>query len=206
MPPTVSVPENQTTAQVPVTAGNNVGSATITANATGFTSDTSTVNVSNRAMTIAIDSPLVGIGRTIGGTVTLAQPAGPGGVSVTLTSSNNAVATVSPPALVIPEGQAVGAFMVTGVAVGDAQITAAASGFDPDNVSVTVTDNLISFGFIPDISPSQSAGLPLSISSPAAGDLTVNFVSSDPSIATVTPSTVRFPPFPSSIRRKRTPA
>ena len=189
VPATVTVAQGDTTAAVPVTGGSNTGGTTITASAPGFTTDTSLVTVNSRGLNIALDEPLVGVGRSISGSVTLAQAAPAGGVTLSLASAATGIATVAPGTVNIPAGQNSATFDVSGVSVGIASISASAPGFTTDSITATVTNNLVNLGLVNDIAPGQTTGLPLSITNPAPpGGLTVNFVSSDPSVATVTPS------------------
>ena len=156
--------------------------------------DTATVTANARpnqpTMTLTLQSPLVGVGRTVNGTVTLSDPAPAGGVSIALSSSNAATATVAPPTVVIPQGATQAVFTVQGVAAGNATITAVATGYPNATITIGVTSNLISIGAIPTVAPGQSLAFPVSLSSPATGNVTITFASSNPSIATVTPSVV----------------
>src|SRR4029077_6372487 len=68
-------------------------------------------------------------------------------------------------------------------------ITGTAPGFGPGTVDVTVTNSVISLGTLPALGPGQTTSLPISLSTAApASGLTVTFASSNPSVATVTPS------------------
>lgn len=171
---------------------NNVGTGyTLSATSTGLTSATSnTFNITGGALSISTTDSLIGIGRSIGGTVTLPSPAGPGGVTITLGSSNTALATISPASVTILQGSSSAPFTVTGVAAGGpVTLTASATGFTSGATQVSVTATVISFGTIPPVAPGQSVSLPVSLSSPAgAGGVTINLVSVNPSIATITPS------------------
>ncbi|PYQ50088.1 MAG: hypothetical protein DMF78_16650 [Acidobacteria bacterium] len=184
-----SVPASTTTPPgvFTVTAGATAGTATITASATSFTPATSQVTVALRSMTLSTAGPLVGINKTLAGTITLAQGA-PSGVTISLVSSAPGIATVTA-AAPIAQGATSGSFTVTGVAVGNATITASAPGFSPATVSVAVTALQISLGQGLVIAPGQAAGLALSIGQPApAGGVTINLASANPAVATVTSS------------------
>jgi uncharacterized repeat protein (TIGR01451 family) len=140
-------------------------------------------------ITLTTQGPLVGVGRTITGSVTLPSPAPTGGVNVTLDTNPTGIVSVAPGTVTIPAGAPTGSFTVTGVAVGGATITASAVGFVAGNVSVTTTSSIISLGALPTIGLGQSTSLPINLSTPApAGGVTVNFTSSAPTIATVTGS------------------
>jgi uncharacterized repeat protein (TIGR01451 family) len=151
--------------------------------------DSATVTVNPPVFTVTTEGPLVGAGRTIGGRVTLPTPAGTGGVSVALTSDPGGVVTLTPAAVSIPAGATTGNFSVTGVLIGDATIRATASGFTPATAPITVTGSVISLGELPTIGLGQSLSLPISLSTAApASGVTVNFVSTNPSVTSVTGS------------------
>ncbi len=148
------------------------------------------ITVAPNAIVLTLASPLVGVGRTINGTITLPQPAPAGGSTVTLSSGNTALATIAPPSVSIAAGGTSGSFTVTGVALGGpVTLTAGAAGFTSGTTGVTVTNTLISLGALPAIGLGQSVSLPISLTAGApAGGVTVNFTSSDTSVATVTTS------------------
>ena len=86
--PSIVIPKGSTTATTPAqVTGVNFGSATITASATGYVSDSQTVNV---AANLSFSPPTVtvGTGGTTNLTLTLSGAAPAGGVVVTLTSDN----------------------------------------------------------------------------------------------------------------------
>lgn len=189
VPANVTVLANQTTTTFQATATNTAGSAIITGSATGLASGTATVNVANRGITVTLTNTLVGVGRTVGGTVTLSQPAPTGGVTINLVSGNTNFATVAPASVSIAQGATVASFTVSGVAVGSTGITASATGFAPNTATITVTNNLISIGAIPNVAPGQSLAFPVSLTQPApAGGVAINFTSNTPGVATVTAS------------------
>ena len=191
VPANVTVAQGATSAQVTVTAGTEAGAAVITATAAGYGSDTTNVTVSNRTMTLTLDSNLVGVGRTVNGTITLANPAPSGGVSIALASSNTGLATVSPASVSIAEGETSGSFSVSGVSPGSPTITGTAPGFTNGTRVVTVTNAVVNLPPAQTIAPSQTSEIALSLSSPApAGGVTVALSSSDTNIATVSPANV----------------
>ncbi len=69
----------------------------------GSATDTVTVTAARIGMTISLEDSLVGVGRTTDGTITLDNPAPPGGITVTL-SLDTAIATVDPSGVPIAEG------------------------------------------------------------------------------------------------------
>ena len=189
VPAGVTVAEGNTTAVFQATAGRQVGSAQIRAAAIGFGDGSATVNVAERSMGLTLDAPLVGVGRSIGGTVTLPQPAPAGGVTVSLTSSNSAAVTVAPSSITIAAGGTQAGFTVSGIAGGQSTITADATGYAQANATVGVTTSMISFGTVPTIAPGETRSLPVSLSSPApAGGVTIVFTSSNPAVATISAS------------------
>lgn len=148
-----------------------------------------TATAALQTLTVALDSPRVGVARTISGTVTLGLPAPAGGVTVNLTSSQTGIATVNPASIFIPEAVTNGTFDINGVAEGTSVITASATGYADDTANILVTSALITLGDPGDIAPDQTVSIAVSISTPApAGGLTVNLASSAPSIVSVTPS------------------
>ena len=150
-------------------------------------SATATVSpISGIALTT--DGPLVGVGRSINGAAAIPTPAPAGGVTVTLTSNPTGLLTL-PATVTINQGQTSAPFTLTGVAPGATTITGTAPGFGAGTVPVTVTSSVISLGALPNLGPGQTASLPISLSTAApASGVTVSFTSTNPSVATVTPS------------------
>ena len=158
----------------------------------GFATDTVTVTAARIGMTISLEDSLVGVGRTTNGTITLDNPAPPGGITVTL-SLDTAIATVDPVGVPISEGATEGTFVLAGIAVGETTITGNSPVTETATADVQVTDSLISIDDIPIIAPDESADLPVSITKPAPpGGLTIMLESLDPTIA-VTEATVFVP-------------
>lgn len=190
VPASVNVLPNSSSATFQVLAGANAGSATITATAPGSTSGTATVVVTTRPMSLATDGPLLAINRTFNATVTLAQPAGAGGVTVTLAANPSGLVSIAPASQTIAAGQTAAVFSLTaGSGPGSLVLTASASGFTNATAPLTVTTAEISLQTGVTVAPGQSVGMALNLSQAAPpGGLTVNLTSSDPSIATVTPS------------------
>jgi len=185
VPASVTVPEGTDTVSFDVTAV-SAGVATISAAAAGFTDASATVDVSDRQLIVTLDDPLVGTGRSVGGTVTLASPAPAGGAAVTIESSDGALASVSGSPVNLAAGETTGRFSVSGVADGSVTITASAVGFSAASTSLEVTSTTINLGSIPPLAPEQVFSLPISLNAPAPpGGLTVLLASSDPAVATV---------------------
>jgi hypothetical protein len=161
------------------------------ASATGLASATSSAfNItSTNTMVMTTGSPLVGVSRSITGTVTV-SPAPTSSLTVALSSSNTAIATVSAASITIAAGSTTGTFSITGVAAGGpVVISATATGYPTATASVSVTGSEISIATGLVVAPGQTSSLAFSLSSPApAGGVTVNFSSSSTSIGTITAS------------------
>ncbi|MDH3294493.1 MAG: tandem-95 repeat protein, partial [Acidimicrobiia bacterium] len=154
----------------------------------GTASDTVTVTAARMGMTLTVEDPLIGVGRPTNGTVTLDNPAPPGGIIVTL-SLDTGIATVDPTAVPIAPGVAEGTFVVTGVGIGTTTITGSSPATETATVDLGVTDALISIDDIPVLAPDETADLPVSITKPAPpGGVTIHFESLDPSIAITEPT------------------
>ncbi|HET8925758.1 MAG TPA: kelch repeat-containing protein [Candidatus Acidoferrum sp.] len=190
VPANVTVPASSSSATFQVTAGPTANSATITASAPGLTSGTASVVVATRPMSLATDGPLLAINRSFNATVTLAQPAAPGGVTVTLAANPSGLVSISPASQTISAGQTTAVFSLTaGSSAGGVLLTASASGFTNATAPLTVTTAVISLQTGVTVAPGQSVSMALSLSQPApVGGLTVNLTSSAPANATITPS------------------
>ena len=189
----MNIPEGAIAATVDVSTGTTAGTATITAAAPGFIGSTAVVDVSLRAMALTSPGPLVGVGHTLPGTVTLAQPAPAGGVTITLTSGDSSLVSV-PSSVFIAEGDQTASFTITGVAIGVTTISASGDGFATATLPITSTASaLITLGSGA-VAPGLDTSLALSIGIQApAGGVTIALSSSDPSIASVVTPTVFIP-------------
>lgn len=188
VPTSIVVAENSTTATVSVTPV-SPGSTNIIASAAGFQSGTAVVNVTTPSITVTLNSPGVGLTHTIGGSVALSGPvASP--TTVTLTSAPAGSVTFNPPSITIQPGSFSGTFSVTGAVLGNANITAASTGYVSGTTSVLVVNLggiIVANNVI--VAPGQSTPLSVTLSSPAPVDgATVKLVSGDPTIFTVTSS------------------
>ena len=130
--------------------------------------------------------------------ITLAQPAPPGGVFISLSSSDTSKLTVSPTNLFLSEGAiAARPVQITGVSLGTASIIASAFNFaggiaviqiggggGPGPGTITLPSGIT-------LAPNQAAGFPVTLSIPApVGGVTVTFSSSDSTKAVVSPASV----------------
>jgi alpha-tubulin suppressor-like RCC1 family protein len=83
---------------------------------------------------------LIGLGLTNPLDVTLPGPAGPGGVTVTITSDSAALITPAAPGTVlIPEGQTTGRVTLSGLALGTTTLRATATGYVDASLAVQVS-------------------------------------------------------------------
>jgi hypothetical protein len=122
-PPVVFIPAGATTPRnaQPVMTGINLGAATITAAGMYFTTTSQTVQVTG---TLTFSRPQDIFKGTIGNlTLTLSGPAPAGGLTVSLTSGNTAIATV-PASVTFPAGKTSVSVPVTGIATGTTTIIA----------------------------------------------------------------------------------
>src|ERR1039458_7009065 len=194
-PATVIIPAGQTTPAVqPQVTGVNFGSATITASAPGFASDSGSVLVT---ASLSFTPPTLTINgiATQNLTLTLSSPAPSSGVTVNLSSSNTSVATV-PATVTIPGGSTSVSVPVTSIAAGTATIHASSLPNLPDTTATVTVAVLGAIGLPSNLSlsPGQSAPIAVSLSGPAgAGGVTVTLTSTDTTKATVSPATVLIP-------------
>ena len=193
--PAVLIPAGGTSVTATVT-GVAAGLATITASAPGFQSGTMLVTVTARPNILLPASLLVTRGLSQPFPVTLSDLAPPGGLTVTLVSSDPATATVAPASLLIPAGATSGTASVTGVAAGLANITASAPGLQSGTMSVTVRVVTLSFSpaagsFLPGPAVGFRTRLVMDAPAPSGGQ-GVTLTSSDPAVATA-PDAVTIP-------------
>ena len=175
-----------------------------------YTSGTSTQELglyfrANPAMSLAsltLSSASPAPGTTVTGTVTLLAPAAPGGVFVTLSSSNGGLVQV-PLTVLIPEGQTSTSFNITSSATfflaGPAPVTLTAqTQINARSVAMNVTpaaapDPLVSVTLPAMVAPGGTVAIQVNLATPAptAGVL-VNFATSSPSVVPV-PASVLIP-------------
>ena len=139
VPPSVTIPANGSNAAVPVT-GVAAGSTVIRVSAPPNLVE-KTLNVTVIApATITLPNVTAPLGQTVPFPVTLGTPAPPGGVFVTLASSQSSTVRVSPSSIFIPGGSTAPGTQpqVTGVNIGVATITASAPGYVTASQSVSV--------------------------------------------------------------------
>ena len=194
----VCVLTGDTTASFTVTTAANSGSATLTAFATGFTDGTTTLSVSLRAITLSLPYTNIGTGKTVTGTVKLANPAPTGGVTISLASSAAASASVAPASVNIAVNGTTASFTVTGVQANTATLTASvkSGGYSNGTIGVTVFPPglTISLPHNAIVAPGQSLPYPISIGAPATAAVNIKLVASGgPGTVIFSPSTVTIP-------------
>lgn len=144
VPPSIVIPGGETTGTFPVTTTPVAAPETVTVTATSANSVSTNLGLTppdpgaGTIGTLSISPNPVISGNSATGTITLAEPAGPGGVTITL-SSNNSHATV-PASLVIPAGSSSGTFPVTTTIVTE-QESAGITATSANQLSVTLTLN-----------------------------------------------------------------
>ncbi len=201
----VCIPIGATTAAFTVTTAAVSGSSVLTGFATGLTDGTTNLNVSLRTITLSLPFTNIGVGNTVTGAVTLANPAPTGGATVTLKSSATQTATISAMTpTTIPAGATTGSFTVTGVQANTASLSAAvaAGGYSSNPLAVTVFPPglTISLPHNQVVAPGQSLPYPISIGAPAAAATNVTLVSGG------APGTVTFSTNPVTIAKGATTA
>jgi hypothetical protein len=193
--PSITIPAGATEPVTPATVtGVGFGVANISASAPGLTGDTAPVTVAS-SLTFAPTALTLGTGGTQNFTLSLSTAA-PSTVTITLISSNNAVATV-PSSVTIVQGATSVPVPVTGGVPGSATITATPSGAGvlPASAGVTVT----SFGSVvmppnATVNLGQSTSVQVSLTSNApAGGVVVTLSSSDQSKVTLSSTSVTIP-------------
>ena len=142
---------------------------------------------------VSVTDKSVSLGLCVPFPITLALPAGPNGIFLTLTSSDPSKVTLSPGmvnsiTIFIPAG----AFTdrrtpeICGVGIGSATITVSGNGLQPTTQSVRVVGTLSFLSSSVIITGARQARLTLSLPAPApAAGVTVNSTSEDPLVASV---------------------
>jgi len=185
----VFIPAGSATPSVqPTMTGAGPGSSTITAAATGFNSATQTVNVT-ASFTLSPATISFPSGSSQNLSLTVSGPAPPGGLTVNLSSSNGANASV-PSTVVIGPGATSVQVPVAGLVPGTSVITASAAGITSGSATVTITNSGLILVSNVTVSPGQSAPLLVTLPVPASFNTTIALASSDPARATLSQSTV----------------
>ena len=196
LPPAVVFPANWTSAGFQVTAL-GAGSATVTVNApAGITATSLSVNVMGLASINLPASENLSPGQSASLPVNLGSPAPPGGVTVTLSSSDSGKVSVSPSSVFVSAGLTAPASQpqVTAINIGAATITASAPGYGPGTSVAAVNATLT---FIPQSititqGVTQQVSLALSTAAPPGGFL-ADLKSDNPAVAQVQSTLGYFP-------------
>jgi len=176
------------------TLGPTPGGNTLTASVSGLTSVTFSATGTNPLPQILLSLPgnLVPVGGTSALAVKLSQPAPAGGVTVTVTSdSTNVITVAAPGTLVFAAGDTLKAIVLNGVAAGQTNVHATATGYQPAQILLASIPNFITLQANVSVVAGQSASLGITLSSPApAGGTAVTVASTDTTVLKVTTPTV----------------
>jgi large repetitive protein len=185
LPGSVTVSEFQSDLSVPISTDAAYGAVRITA--TGQHYRAAIVEVSVTPPSLAFEmGPLVEVGQSRDGDIELSQAATEGGATITLSSSDPSLITISPAQVTIQEGAQSTPISITGVGSGLVELSASAPGYADDSITVRSTHNIVTVGAIPELVPGERRSLAISLLEPApAGGLTIVLESADPAIATV---------------------
>jgi uncharacterized protein (TIGR03437 family) len=193
-PPSVIVPFGQTSAsfQIPTIAVDAPLTVTFTAvsNRTTLTTQVTLLPL----LILAVDPNPVTGGSNATGTVTLADPAGPAGVSIALTSTNTPAASV-PPFITISAGRNSNTFTITTGNVTSPQVVSISALFQGRTATVSLNVNptpqptLSSVTISPNqVTGGQSTQGAVTLAAPApVGGIVVNLQSSALNVAQVPP-------------------
>ncbi|MDX6530205.1 MAG: hypothetical protein QOH41_2495 [Blastocatellia bacterium] len=193
-PASVVIPQGATVpATQPQVTGAGIGSATITAAATGYISGAGAVTVTPPTMSFTGSPLVITAGESGKLTLTLSGGQAPvGGLTLNLNSSDTSKATVSG-TISLAAGATSVTVSVAAVAPGTATITASGPNIATATASVTVTGTIKSPANT-SVNLGQSTSFAVTLSAPApAGGVTLTLKSSDTSKVTVTPANVIIP-------------
>ena len=162
---------------------------TLVASSPGYTSATSSAfDVTLPPIVLNVAGSQIGTGATLAATFTLPTPAPAGGTTVSLSSSNPAVVTISPATVALNAGDTVGSFTYTSVGPGTSTLRAAAPTYVDGTATETTSTSFITLGALP-TAPGTFQNLPVTLSQPApAGGITVTLQSSNTTVAFVSSS------------------
>ena len=189
-PASITVAAGQTTGSFTYT-GVAAGASTLSASATNYLTGTAQVTGTSAQVSLSAVPP-VAPGQSVSLALSLATAAPPGGTTVTFTSSNPNIATITS-SVIVPAGQQTAATnpQVTGILIGTSTITASAPGYAPATRVATVTVTATINPGTTSLNLTTSTTTTLNISAPAqTGGLTFTLSSDDPTIATVPASVI----------------
>ncbi len=202
-PATLKIASGQSTGSFSY-RGVAAGTATFTATAAGYGKGVARATAVAQAiaplpgMTFSLPSSSIGVGATLAGSLTLGQPAGKGGVTVSLASGTPSAITIAPATLKIAAGQSTGSFTYSGVAAGAATLTATAAGYGKGVAQATaVAPTIAPLPGMTFYLPSTSIGVGATLAggltlgqAAGTGGVTVSLASSTPSAITIAPATL----------------
>jgi adhesin/invasin len=180
-------------AQATWTLGSSVPNqtATATVGALAPVVFSATATISTPALNLSFAGvPGVGVGLSAKVYVDLNQAAPAGSTLVTLASGDVNTFTVAPGTVTIPQGMTRDSVVISGVAPGQANLTATATGYATGTLPVVVQNRNISVPQSLNVPYGQTASLPIQLPAPApAGGVTFTVLSSAPGyVGVATPS------------------
>ncbi len=99
----------------------------------------SSFSVLGGPLNMSLPSPSVQVGSSVTGTITLPQPSGAAGTTISIQNGSSATLQVSPASVFIPAGQSSATFTLTGGAAGSSQVTISAPAYTNATATVSVT-------------------------------------------------------------------
>jgi trimeric autotransporter adhesin len=190
-PASVSIAAGNFATNVPLTIGAN-GDALISATSSVGKAQATYFVRPRPVLTFNNSAPNVAVGRTITGSISSSQAAPAGGIAVTLSFSPTGIASVATTVVTIPAGQFQTAYSLTGITVGNTDLTASNPGYDGATVPVVVRPLTLTW---PSnlTAPLGAITFPLQLSDPAPpGGMTLNLSSSATNILSV-PASISVP-------------
>ncbi len=186
----VTIASGAASTNVTVTPGTTSGTANVTASASGYSAASAAVNVT-LPLTVSFTPPTLTINGAAAQnlTLTLSGPAPAGGLTVNLSSSNTAIATV-PATAMFASGAATVTVPVTGIATGSATIHASALPSIADTTATVTVQIGISLPSNVTLGLTQQAAFPVTLATPAVSTVFVALSSSDSSKVTISPAMV----------------
>ncbi len=137
LPASLPVPAGATGLNVPLT-GVDVGTASLTASNASYGQATVNAEVERLTAYFDVSERTIPAGFTEPFTVVLSNPAPQGGVTVTLTSSDPAIATPVQPSVAIAAGASSALVDIRALTEGSATITTGGNNLDPGSLMITV--------------------------------------------------------------------
>ena len=124
----------------PTVTGVGIGSATLTATASGYAPGVSPANV-----TVTASLPLrlaTKVGSTVSGVLSISSAAPAGGIAFTLSTDTPTVATVTGTSVTVPPGADHASFTVSGIAPGSTTLRATATNIAEADASIVATPTM----------------------------------------------------------------